>query len=74
MKKKVCSKSKESYYVNLSTNEVYKYDKTSVKKGNFGSVLGKWDDSSKSVIYNEAESEDEVESLGEISEYESEYE
>jgi hypothetical protein len=74
MKKKVCSKSKESYYVNLSTNEVYKYDKTSVKKGNFGSVLGKWDESSKSVIYNEAESEDEVESLGEISEDESEYE
>jgi hypothetical protein len=53
---------------------VYKYDKTSVKKGNFGSVLGKWDESSKSVIYNEAESEDEVESLGEISEDESEYE
>ena len=74
MKKKVCSRSKESYYVNLSTNEVYKYDKTSVKKGNFGSVLGNWDESSKSVIYNEAESEDEVESLGELSEYESEYE
>ena len=74
MKKKVCSRSKESYYVNLSTNEVYKYDKTSVKKGNFGSVLGKWDESSKSVLQCESEDEDDVESLGEISEDESEYE
>jgi hypothetical protein len=73
MKKKVCSKSKESYYVNVNTNEVYKYDKTSAKKGELGAVLGMWDESSKSVCLCDSKSE--VESLDELSDgSESEYE